>query len=93
MKIVVNKKSTFLSNKYKDFENVFDKKNVDKFFKHDSQNHVIKTKSDKMFSFDFVYNLFNIKFKILKINLKKNLEKKFIIFFFYRKSHFIFQKF
>jgi hypothetical protein len=69
-----------LSKKYQDFANVFNKTNVDKLFKHDSQNHVIKTIENKSSSFELIYNLLIIELKTLCEYLDEHLKKKFIIF-------------
>jgi hypothetical protein len=68
-----------LTEKYKNFANVFDKINVDKLLKHDSQDHAINTKS-KMFSFELMYNLSMIKFELFKKYFDEFLTKEFIVF-------------
>jgi hypothetical protein len=70
-----------LFEKYQDFANVFNKANVDKLSKHDSQNHAIKTIENKSFSFESIYNLSIIKLKTLREYLDEHLKKKFITFF------------
>jgi hypothetical protein len=45
------KSSKKIFEKYKNFTEIFDKINVNKLLKHDSQNHAINTKN-KMFSFE-----------------------------------------
>ncbi len=59
------KSSKEILEKYKNFANVFDKINVDKLFKHDSQDHAINTKNKK-FSFKSMYNLLMIEFELFK---------------------------
>jgi hypothetical protein len=73
------KSSKKMFEKYKDLTNVFDKVNVDKLFKHDSQDHAIDTKS-KMSSFESVYNLSIIELELLKEYLDEFLTKEFIVF-------------
>jgi hypothetical protein len=77
--MIKSSKKTF--EKYKNFANVFDKINVNKLFKHDSQDHVIDTKN-KMFSFESMYNLSMIELKLLREYLDEFLTKEFIVFFF-----------
>jgi hypothetical protein len=67
-----------LSKKYQDFANVFNKMNVDKLSKHDSQNHAIETIESKSFSFESIYNLLIIELKTLREYLDKHLKKRFI---------------
>jgi hypothetical protein len=67
-----------LFEKYQDFANVFNKVNVDKFFKHNSQNYVIEIIKSKLFSFEFIYNLLIIKLKTLCKYLDEHLKKRFI---------------
>ncbi len=64
--------------KYKNFANVFDKININKLLKHDSQNHAINTKN-KMFSFESIYNLSIIEFKLFKKYFDEFLTKEFIV--------------
>ena len=49
-------------------------------FTHKFHDHAIKTKN-KIFFFDFNYNLFITKFEILWKYLNNNFKKKFIVFF------------
>ncbi len=72
------KSSQKILEKYKDFANVFDKMKINELSKHDSQNHEINTKS-KMSSFESIYNLFVIEFKIFKDYLDEFLIKEFIV--------------
>ncbi len=74
------KSSKKIFEKYKNFANVFDKINVDKLLKHDSQDHAINTKS-KMLSFESVYNLLMIELELFKEYLDEFLTKKFIVLF------------
>ncbi len=74
------KSSKEIFEKYKDFANVFDKINVDKLFKHYSQDHAIDTKS-KMSSFESVYMLLMIELELFKEYCDEFLTKKFIILF------------
>jgi hypothetical protein len=67
-----------LFKKYQDFANVFDKTNIDKLFKHDSQNHAIKMIENKSFSFELIYNLSIIELKTLYEYLNEYLKKRFI---------------
>ena len=73
-----NKKIT--SFKYKNYTDVFDEINTNKLSKHKSHDHAMKTKN-KIFSFEFIYNLFIIEFKTLRKYLNDNLKRKFIVFF------------
>ncbi len=73
------KSSKKIFEKYKDFADVFDKINANKLLKHDSQNHAINTKS-KMFSFESIYNLSMIEFKLFKEYFDEFLTKEFIVF-------------
>ena len=51
--------------------NVFDEIDANKLSKHRFHDHVIETKN-KIFSFEFIYNLFIIKFEIFKKYLNDN---------------------
>jgi hypothetical protein len=73
------KSSKKILEKYKNFANVFDKINVNKLFKHDSQNHAINTKN-KMSSFESMYNLSMIELELLKKYFDEFLTKEFIVF-------------
>ncbi len=55
--------------------------NAHKFFKHDSQNHVIKISFNREFFFDSIYNLFVAELKILKTYIDEYIKKRFIIKF------------
>jgi hypothetical protein len=70
-----------LSEKYQDFVDVFNKTNVDKLSEHDSQDHVIETIKNKLFSFESIYNLSITELKTLCEYLDEHLKKKFITFF------------
>jgi hypothetical protein len=70
-----------LSEKYQDFVDVFNKTNVDKLSKHDSQNHVIKTIENKSSSFESIYNLSITELKTLREYLNEHLKKRFITLF------------
>ncbi len=72
------KSSKKIFEKYKNFANVFDKVNVDKLLKHDSQDHAINTKN-KMSSFESMYNLSVIEFELLKEYFDEFLIKRFIV--------------
>jgi hypothetical protein len=74
----MRKSSQKILEKYKDFANVFDKIKANELSKHDSQDHEINTKN-KMSSFESIYNLFVIEFKILKEYLDEFLIKEFIV--------------
>ncbi len=73
------KSSKKILEKYKNFAKMFDKINANKLFKHDSQNHVIKTKNN--FFFELMYNLSMIELKLLRKYLDEFLTKNFIVFF------------
>ena len=66
--------------KYHDYANVFDKIDANKLFKHRFYDHAIETKN-KIFSFDFIYNLFITKLETFRKYLNYNFKKKFIVFF------------
>jgi hypothetical protein len=72
------KSSQKIFEKYKDFANVFDKMKANELLKHDSQNHKINTKN-KILSFESIYNLFVIEFKVFKDYLDEFLIRKFIV--------------
>jgi hypothetical protein len=72
------KSSQEILEKYKDFANVFDKMKANELSKHDSQDHEINTKN-KMSSFESIYNLFVIEFKIFKNYFDEFLIKEFIV--------------
>jgi hypothetical protein len=74
------KSSKKILEKFKDFANVFDKINIDKLLKHDSQYYAINTKN-KMFSLKSMYNLSMIEFELFKKYFDEFLIKKFIVFF------------
>ncbi len=73
------KSSKEISEKYKNFADVFDKINADKLLEHDSQDHVIDTKN-KMSSFESMYNLSMIELELLREYLDEFLTKEFIVF-------------
>ena len=78
---------------YFEFSNVFEKKNSNRFFEHDFDNHVIKIFSKKFFSMNFIYNFSRTELEILRKYLNENLKKKFIKFFkFWTKSFILFIK-
>ncbi len=73
------KSSKEIFEKYKNFANVFDKINVNKLLKYDSQNHVINTKN-KMSFFESMYNLSMTELELLRKFLDEFLTKNFIVF-------------
>jgi hypothetical protein len=77
---IIIKSSKNIFEKYKYFANVFDKNNVNKLSKQDSQNPAINTKN-KMFLFELMYNLLMIKLELFKKYLDEYLIKEFVIFF------------
>ncbi len=72
------KSSQKILEKYKDFANVFDKMKANELSTHDLQNHEINTKN-KMLSFESIYNLFVIEFKIFRDYFDEFLIKEFIV--------------
>ena len=76
---VKNKKMKILF-KYQNYADVFNEINANKLFKHRFHNYIIETKN-KIFSFEFIYNLFIIELKILKKYSNDNLKREFIVFF------------
>ena len=81
MTIISNKKNEFIKIlfKYHNYIDVFDETDANKLFKHQFYNHAIETKN-KIFSLDFIYNLFITKFEILRKYLNNNLKNEFIVF-------------
>ena len=66
--------------KYQNYVNVSNKINTNKLSKYRFHNHAIETKN-KIFSFEFIYNLFIIKLETLKKYLNDNLKRRFIVLF------------
>ena len=66
--------------KYQNYADMFDETDTNKLLKHKSHDHAIETKS-KIFSFEFIYNLFINELKAFKKYLNDNLIRKFIVFF------------
>lgn len=85
-------KNTIFSKKYNDYVDVFNKKNVDKFFKHDFQNHVIDIEKKTKFFFDSIYNFFLMKLNIFRKQLNEKFVKKFIFYFFFRGNFYFVRK-
>ena len=78
---------------YSEFSNVFEKKNLDKLFKHNFDDYVIKIFSKNFFLINFIYNLSKTELEILQKYINENLKKKFIKFFkFLTKSFILFVK-
>ena len=68
-----------LSSIYKKWTLLFrEEKSTKVLFKHQSWNHEIKLKSEKQFTFEFIYILFSKKLKKLRKYLKINERKEFI---------------
>ena len=74
---------------YFEFLNVFEKKNSNKFFKHNFDDHVIKIFSKKVFSMNFIYNFSKTELEMLRKYINENLKKKFIKFFKFSTKSFI----
>ena len=55
-----------------------EKKSTKALFKHQSWNHKIKFKSEKQFTFEFIYQLFEKKLEVFRDYIKKNLKKEYI---------------
>ena len=70
---------TRIFDEYKQWKHLFLKKITTKaLFKHQTWNHEIVFKSNKTFTFEFIYAFFEKKLKILREYLNENLKKKFI---------------
>ena len=89
--------SKHVSHIYKNWRHLFrEEKTTIVLFKHQSWNHEIKLKSEKQFTFEFIYALFEKKLKILRKYLNENMKKEFIrkfesstkysIFFVFKKN-------
>ena len=74
------KNEKIISFKYHNYTDVFDETNANKLSKHRSHDHAIEIKN-KIFSFEFIYNLSITELEILKKYLDDNLKKEFIILF------------
>ena len=69
-----------ISFKYHNYANVFDEIDANNLFEHKSYDHAIETKN-RIFSFDFVYDLFITKFEAFRKYLNDNFKRKSIVFF------------
>ena len=70
---------TRIFDEYKQWKHLFLKEITTKtLFKHQTWNHEIIFKSNKIFTFELIYALFEKKLKILRKYLNENLRKKFI---------------
>jgi hypothetical protein len=76
--VVLASESNEISFEYSKFSDVFFEHEIKQLSKHESHNHVIKTKKNSSMS-DLIYNLSLIKLKILKSYIEDNLTKDFII--------------
>ena len=67
-----------ISDCFKNYEDVDSEKSVYTLSKHESQNHDIDLKSDKIVSYDSIYSLSKNELIILKAYLEKHLKNDFI---------------
>ena len=77
----MKKRKKIISFKYQNYTDVFNEINANKLSKHRSFDYVIETKN-KIFFFEFIYNLSIIELETLKKYLNDNLKKRFIVLFF-----------
>ena len=61
-----------ISIEIKTFENVFFFKSTTTFFSHDEHDHAIDLMSSKIFFFEFLYNMFQTKLKMLQKYIREN---------------------
>jgi hypothetical protein len=69
-----------ISSQYFDFFEAFFERAVNILFEHAFHDLIINTQEKNLF-FDIIYNLFAEKLRILRVYIKKNLEKEFITSF------------
>ena len=69
-----------ISFKYQNYTDMFNKTDANKLSKHRFHDHAIETKN-KIFFFEFIYNLFITKLETFEKYLNDNLKRKFIVFF------------
>ena len=83
MTIIFNEKDEKIkvSSKYQNYADVFDETDANELSKHRSHDHAIETKN-KIFFFEFIYNLFITELETLRKYLNDNLKKRFIVFSF-----------
>lgn len=74
---------------YNEYTDMFEKKNSNTLFEHNSNNYIINLLFNKTLFMKFVYNFFLTKLKILQIYIDKYLIKKFIKFFKFSTKIFI----
>ena len=74
------KNEKIISFKYQNYADVFDETDTNKLSKYRSHDYAIETKN-KIFFFEFIYNLFIIELEIFKKYSNDNLKRKFIVFF------------
>jgi hypothetical protein len=77
--VALASESNEISSEYLKFSDVFFENEVRQLSKHESHDHVIKTKENSSMS-DLIYNLSLIELKILKSYIEDNLIKDFITF-------------
>jgi hypothetical protein len=75
--VVFVNESNKISSEYSEFNNVFFENKVRQLSKHESYDHVIKTKKNSLMN-DLIYKLSFIELKILKSYIENNLIKDFI---------------